>query len=97
MAYFLYMMADEDRHNLHTGVSGDIESALNFYKDLITISWPPKKLNRLVYVKKFKTKDGAIKAMDTFTSAPLSVKIEFVDQENPDWLEVESAAYCHTN
>jgi putative endonuclease len=93
----VFLIADEDRHNLHTSITSDLSKALEFYRSMPSMHWPARKLNILVYLEDFENEKDAQERFQQVSSFTMEMKKKLVETINPEWLDIESTAYYVEN
>lgn len=89
--YFIYLMSDNSRQNIHAGYCQNVGRMLAFYDVLNNTSLildPNKKLNRLVYLEQVDTEAQAKERIAHFTFMPVKQREAEILTVNPEWLDL---------
>ena len=86
--YFIYIMTNRSR-TLYTGVTGDLEGRVYQHKCGHGSTFTSKyKINQLIYYESFTSVYDAIAREKQIKGYRREKKIELIEQENSDWVDL---------
>ena len=95
MNYYVYLISDFKKKNIHAGYCEDVPKMVGFYNDLNDLSIRLNEdhyLNRLVYFEEMGKEGDAIDRVMFFTFTPLIERIKLIEEVNPTFMNLTTAS-----
>ena len=91
MPYHVYLLTNRKHGTLYVGVTNDLFRRVHEHRSGSASSFTKKhRLHRLVYASEFGQIDEAITMEKRLKRWKRAWKIQLVEQDNPDWIELLS-------
>ncbi len=89
MKKHLYILTDSNRICLHVGLTDDLNSAINTYKNLSDLFFDScSKVSRLVYRESFFSEEAALKRFQELSKFTRMQKERLIRRYNPNWIDL---------
>lgn len=96
MNWFIYIMTDSKRRNIHAGYCNDLDNTVAFYEMMPTASLDESyKQNILVYLEQGEYEHQVQVRLKQIVAMPRREKEQLITSINPDWMELVNGVNCH--
>jgi len=93
--YFVYMLASQRNGTLYVGVTNDLSRRIWEHREGSPSGFTLKyRVTRLVYYEVFQDVDQAIRREKTLKRWRRAWKIQLIEAENPQWLDLYETLNC---
>ena len=93
-SYYVYILTTRKNTVLYTGVTGDLVKRVWEHKQGSVKGFTKKyNVHKLVYVEEFGDVDAALHREKCIKEWNRDWKIELIEKQNPDWVDLYDAAY----
>jgi putative endonuclease len=94
--YYVYILASERRGTLYVGVTGGLVNRMEAHRTRRNAGFTKRYgVHILVYYERFGSASEAIQREKTIKKWPRQWKINLIERDNPDWIDLYEEMNCY--